>query len=332
MEIYGINLVGINSENGQKLLLTIISIFLIVGLKKFFTFIIWKYYSRKVDKQHVRFWSRQALNLLSAITIVLIFLSIWFDNPTRLATALGLVTAGLAFALQKVVTSFAGYLMIMRGNTFSVGDRITMGGIRGDVIELNFLQTTIMEMGQPPAVQGADPAMWIQGRQFTGRIVTVTNDKIFENPVFNYTREFPFLWEEIRIPIKYDADRKRAEQIILNAVNMHVVEVHKLSENFRESLEIKYHLKTSDMIPKVYYRLTDNWLELSVRFIVPDHRIREIKDNIYRDLLDGLEKNHIEIASATFEIVGLPKIQLENDFMLTRVNQNGADNKGVSIA
>lgn len=315
MEIYGINLVGINSENGQKLLLTIISVFLIVGLKKFLTFIIWKFYSRKADKQHVRFWSRQALNLLSAVTIVLVFLSIWFDNPTRLATALGLVTAGLAFALQKVVTSFAGYLMIMRGNTFSVGDRITMGGIRGDVIELNFLQTTIMEMGQPPSVQGADPAMWVQGRQFTGRIVTVTNDKIFENPVFNYTREFPFLWEEIRIPIKYDADRKRAEQIILNAVNMHVVEVHKLSESFREKLEIKYDLKTSDMIPKVYYRLTDNWLELSVRFIVPEHRIREIKDNIYRELLDGLERENIEIASATFEIVGLPKLQLENGFI-----------------
>ena len=76
-------------------------------------------------------------------------MSLWFDNPANLTTAAGLVTAGLAFALQKVVTAFAGYLVILRGRTFSVGDRIAMGGIRGDVIALTFLQTVIMEMGVP---------------------------------------------------------------------------------------------------------------------------------------------------------------------------------------
>ena len=87
--------------------------------------------------------------------------------------------------------------VVLGGNTFTVGDRITMGGVRGDVIALTFTQTKIMEMGQPPAVQGADPAMWVRSRQFTGRIVTVTNDKVFDEPVYNYTREFPFIWEEI---------------------------------------------------------------------------------------------------------------------------------------
>jgi small-conductance mechanosensitive channel len=75
-----------------------------------------------------------------------------------------LVTAGLAFALQKAVTAVAGYFVILRGNTFNVGDRIVMGGVRGDVIGLSFTQTTIMEMGQPAAVQSADPAMWVQAR------------------------------------------------------------------------------------------------------------------------------------------------------------------------
>ncbi len=68
------------------------------------------------------------------------------------------MTAGLAFALQKVITALAGYLVILRGDTFNVGDRITMGGVRGDVIALGFVRTTIMEMGQPPAVQPAEPA------------------------------------------------------------------------------------------------------------------------------------------------------------------------------
>ena len=123
------------------------------------------------------------------VLLLLGLASIWFDDPTRLTTALGLVTAGLAFALQRVVTALAGYVLILRGKTFNVGDRIVMGGVRGDVIALGFIQTTIMEMGQPPPVQNADPAMWVQGRQYTGRIVTVSNAKMFDEPVFNYTRE-----------------------------------------------------------------------------------------------------------------------------------------------
>ncbi len=309
MEFYGIRLVGINAENGQKLLLTILLIVCIYLIKKSISFIIQKFFNAQ-ENLTLRFWSRQGLNLLSAVVIVLTVLSVWLDNPARLATGLGLVTAGLAFALQKVVTSFAGYLMIMRGNTFSVGERITMGGIRGDVIELNFLQTTIMEMGQPPSVQGADPAMWVRGRQFTGRIVTVTNDKVFENPVYNYTRDFPFIWEEITIPIKYNADRRQAEEILIQSVNKYVEDVHEMSLPLRKNLEGKYGVKTDDLIPKVYFRLTDNWIELAVRFLGPEHGVRDIKDLISRSIISDFDKHKMEIASATFEIVGLPKLQI----------------------
>lgn len=113
---------------------------------------------------------------------------------TDLSTGVGLVTAGLAFALQQVVLSLAAYFVILRGDTFGIGDRITLGGVRGDVVKLGFLKTTIMEMGQPPAVEGADPAIWVHSRQYTGRLVTVTNGAIFNEPVYNYTRDFPFLW------------------------------------------------------------------------------------------------------------------------------------------
>ena len=174
---------------------------------------------RRVDHATVqtRFWTRQAISLVAAIVLILGLLSIWFSDPTRLATALGLMSAGLAFALQQPVTSIASYFVILRGNTFTVGDRISMGGVRGDVMRLGFIQTTIMEMGEPPAVQGADPAVWVKSRQFTGRIVTVSNAKIFAEPVYNYTRDFPFIWEEMAIPITYQADRARVEAIMLEA-------------------------------------------------------------------------------------------------------------------
>lgn len=104
-----------------------------------------------------------------------------------------------------------------------------MGGVRGDVIALDFIQTTIMEMGQPPSVQSAHPAMWVKSRQFTGRIVTVSNDKIFDEPVYNYTRDFPYLWEEISIPITYSTDRERAEQILLECADRHTIQINQMS-------------------------------------------------------------------------------------------------------
>ncbi|HYE33818.1 hypothetical protein [Methylocaldum sp.] len=64
--------------------------------------------------------------------------------------------------------------------------------------------------------------------------------------------------------------------------------------------------------PRVYFRLTDNWLELTVRFIVRDRGIREAKDALSRDILREFEQAGIELASATFEIVGLPPLRIEH--------------------
>ncbi len=259
---------------------------------------------------HAEFWFRQGVNIGTTVLLILGLLSIWFDDPTRLATALGLVTAGLAFALQKVVTAIAGYFVILRGSTFNVGDRITMGGVRGDVIGLGFIQTTIMEMGQPPAVQAADPAMWVKSRQFTGRIVTVSNDKIFDEPVYNYTRDFPYLWEEIAIPITYTTDRNRVEQILLAAARRHTGRFGQASQQAMDAMMARYFMQPTAVEPKVFYRLTDNWLELTVRFLTEDRGVRDVKDAMSREILSELDAAGIGLASATYDIVGLPPIRI----------------------
>lgn len=311
MEILGIRLVGINAENGQKLLLTIVFILIIFILRRGAK-ILTQRLIRGSQNERVRFWTRQAINLASAVLLLLSLISIWFDDPTRLATALGLVSAGLAFALQKVITSLAGYFVILRGKNFNIGDRITMGGVRGDVIALDFIQTTIMEMGQPPSVQSADPAMWVKSRQFTGRIVTVSNDKIFDEPVYNYTRDFPYLWEEISIPITYATDRERAEQILLECADRHTIQINQMSAEALQKMQKRYFIQTADLTPRVYYRITDNWLELTVRFVVTDHSIRNIKDAVSRDILKAFDQAGIGIASATFDIVGFPSLRILN--------------------
>lgn len=309
VEIFGIRLVGVNAENGGKLLFTVGFVVAVVLLSRLLQRVV----SRSVRKRSEQgsFWTRQGIRLGAAIVLAVGLISIWFDDPTRLATALGLITAGLAFALQKAVAAIAGYFIILRGNTFNVGDRITMGGVRGDVIALDFTQTTIMEMGQPPPVQSADPAVWVKSRQYTGRVVTVSNAKIFDEPVYNYTREFPYLWEEMTIPIAYTADREKAETILLDVASERTVSIQSLSDESLHEMRRRYFMSMSDMHPKVYYRLTDNWLELTVRFIAEDRGVRELKDVMSRDILTKLEAAGIGLASATFEIVGLPRLELE---------------------
>jgi small-conductance mechanosensitive channel len=309
MEILGIRLIGVNEESAQKLVLSLAAIAAIFALRAIAVWLVRVLTGRPHNGRAV-FWTRQGASVAAAILVGLALLSIWFDDPQRLTTGLGIFGAGLAFALQRVITALAGYVVIMRGNTFTVGDRITMGGVRGDVIALTFMQTKIMEMGQPPAVQGADPAMWVRSRQFTGRIVTVTNDKVFDEPVYNYTREFPFVWEEITIPIPYRADRQRAETIVLEAVHAHAEALDRRSDPVRSALEKRYFIDLDDTTPRVFYRLTDNWLELTVRFVVRDHGMREIKDAIARTVLARFEADGIEIASATFEVARLPALRV----------------------
>jgi small-conductance mechanosensitive channel len=307
MELLGIKWVGVNPENGTKLLLSFVFIAAVLIIGALLRWLIGLLLQRTdYASVQTRFWSRQGVSLTTAVVLVLGLLSIWFNDPTRLATAFGLITAGLAFALQKVVTAIAGYFVLLRGSTFTVGDRISMGGVRGDVVRLGFIQTTIMEMGQPPSVQSADPAQWVRSRQFTGRIVTVSNSQIFTEPVFNYTRDFPFIWEEMVIPITYKENRERVEAILLEATRRHAVDVDSIASDDLQHLQSTFSVDPVDMVPKVYFRITDNWLELTVRFVVSAHGIREVKDAMSRFIVDEFDKAGIGIASATYDIVGFP--------------------------
>ncbi len=310
MDLFGINWVGVNAENGRKLVLSLVFIAVTLGTGALLRWLI-GVVMKQTDaaSTQTRFWTRQAVSLLTAVVMVLGLLSIWFNDPTRLATAFGLMSAGLAFALQQVITSLASYFVVLRGATFTVGDRISMGGVRGDVLRLGFIQTTIMEMGQPPSVQGADPAMWIRSRQFTGRIVTVSNAKIFSDPVFNYTRDFPFIWEEMVIPITYTENRARVEAILMEAAKRHAVDPQTIAPADQLNLQQRYAIEPLDLGPHVYYRITDNWLELTLRFTVHTHGIRSAKDAMSRYIVEAFDAEGIGIASATYDIVGFPAIE-----------------------
>ncbi len=308
VQIFGVRLIGVSALNGKRLLFTVLLILLLVAARW-----VLRRFSRMAlgrRRGEAEFWRRQGIQVLFTALLLIGLVSIWFSDAARLGSAAAFITAGLAIASQRVITALSGYLIILRGRTFRVGDRIVMGGVRGDVIDLGFFQTTIMEMGEPPAAQGDAPSAWVRGRQYTGRIVTITNDKIFDTPVYNYTREFPFLWEEMKLPIPYNADRRAAEQIILEAARRHTTKIAELGEEALRELERRYFIRQSELHPRVFCLLTDNWVEMSVRFITEEHGIRDIKDRMCREILEGFDQAGISIASGTYQVVGMPELQV----------------------
>jgi len=304
-----VHLVGVDQHSLTKLIYTAVFIAAIV-LLRWVSRILVRAVLRGRSHTRGRFWSRQGINLATAVVVTLGLISIWFDNGLHAAAALGVLTAALAFALQKAVTSVAGYFLILRGDIFSIGDRIVMGGVRGDVIGLGFLRTTILEMGQPAGDDDDSVPVWVQARQYTGRIVTVTNGAVFDEPVYNYSREFPFIWEELHLPVKYDTDRELAERLLLEAVHKHSLTPADVGSGVMQHLRRRYFVPAEEVSlePEVFYRLTSSWIEMAVRFVVPTHDIRRVKSDISRDIADAFAANGIEMASGTYAIVEVPPL------------------------
>jgi small-conductance mechanosensitive channel len=299
--VFGVTLIGATQHNLHKLILTLVFIAIAWAFAWVLRRILKLFIGTRTGTRF-QFWAKQGVSLIVAGILILGIMSIWFDNPARLAAFLGLVGAGVAFALQRVITAVAGYFVILRGKTFNVGDRILMGGVRGDVVGLSFMQTRIMEMGQSPREE-TDKKSWVRSRQFTGRIVTVTNDKVFDEPVFNYTHAFAYIWDEISIPVRYASDYAAAEKCIRDAAARHALSREKIGEEELRRLEQRFGIDVGEINPQVFWRITEDWLELTVRFLGPDHGIRGIKDGMTRDIIAGFQKTGVLIGATRQQAV-----------------------------
>jgi small-conductance mechanosensitive channel len=243
-----------------------------------------KYYTRKA--------SHYVVGVLAAISLGIL----WRPFAGQLGLVLGLTTAGLAFAMQEVIGSIAGWFNIVSGSIFRVGDRVQIGGVRGDVIDVTPLRTKVMEIGSE-----SDDDLWIKGRQYTGRVVAVSNKATFTEPVSNYSAAFDYIWEEIAIPIAYYSDWHAAEQILHEETNL-ISELQGAQEAIQSMLH-RYPLGRTEIEPRVFVRATDNYLEMSARFIVPVRESRVRKDTLTRRVLERFEEAGIEVGTQTTEIV-----------------------------
>ncbi len=252
---------------------------------------------RYVHSADVRYRARKGITFLGYLAGFL-FLTVVFRNQLgSLTVAFGVAGAGIAFALQEVITSAAGWVAIATGGFYNSGDRVQLGGIRGDVIDIGLLRTTLMECGQ-----------WVEADLYTGRIVRIANSFVFKEPVFNYSADFPFVWDELKLPVKYGTDHRLARDILFRVAREIVGQYSDEATKAWRDVAKRYLIEEASVQPAVTLTANDNWIELTLRYIV-DYRLRRAtKDRLFTRLLDEIDATggRVGIASTTFQLVDPP--------------------------
>ena len=257
---------------------------------------------RYVADVDTRYRVRKFVTFLGYLISVGVVVTIFSDRLAGLTVALGVAGAGIAFALQEVIASVAGWVAASFGGFYSIGDRVQLGGIKGDVIDIGVLRTTLMELGQ-----------WVNGDLYTGRIVRVANSFIFKEPVYNYSADFPFLWDEITLPVRYGSNweytRKVLQQVVTEICGDYATE----SRTAWQEAITKYRLEEARIEPMITLVANDNWIEFTARYIVDYRKRRFVKDRLFTRFLEEVDKssNQIRLASATFELVNLPRLDIK---------------------
>jgi small-conductance mechanosensitive channel len=258
---------------------------------------------KRLPDTSFRYKSQKGIEIVGYILIILLSVSYFTGNIKDFTLAIGLLTAGITITLQELILSIAGSFYIFLIKVYKPGDRIEINGIKGDVIDVDSIYTTMMEIGE-----------WVSSDNYSGRIVKLSNSFVFKGAIYNYSQDFPFVWDEFNLPIRYGSDVDLAKKIVIDIASETLSEYVKESmANWNEVVK-KYYIEDAVVDPTLAITMTDNWIQFNIRYIV-DYKKRRYTKNLLNEkigkaILDT--KGKVMLASATFEIVSIPTINLEN--------------------
>jgi len=199
-----------------------------------------------------------------------------------------------------VVGAIAGWFNILSGRIYRVGDRVEIAGVHGDVIDVSLLRTKLLEFGSDQPADSDRSSSWVHGRQYTGRIIVLSNKSTFTEPVFNSSGALGFVWEEVTIPVSFGGDWELAERILREEAA--AISAGETAERAIRDLEQRYPVPQTEIEPRVFVSATDNYIELAARFVVPVREARTRKSTMVKKLLRRFEASGIEVASATMDV------------------------------
>lgn len=199
-----------------------------------------------------------------AIFLVIFFTVLSFTGTTTVGITAGLLTAALGWALQRPITGIAGWLMIIITEPFKIGDRIIIGGVKGDVINITLTHIHLHEFGG--TASGEDPS---------GRIILVPNSIIFEQNIINYTSTDEFVLDEVVFTVTYDSNIDMAREISIKAAE-------KITQNILDKVPAK---------PTVRINFQPSGIDIRVRYYVQASKRTKINSEITEEIFKQISKN-----------------------------------------
>ena len=240
------------------------------------------YLINQIENKASRYNLIRVLNLLTFLAIVVIILTLLSASWYTALVSLGVLSLILGFALQTPITSLIGWMYLLIRQPYKVGDRIEIGGARGDVIDVSYLDTTLWEFGGP----------YLSTQHPSGRIIKFPNSHVLNETVYNYSWPlFPYVWNEIKLNVAYESDLEFVAQTMKEVVEeelgeqmMNLVGVYRelLKRTPVDELQIQER-------PVVHFRPSENtWLEAMVRYLVHPKESGRVKTQIIKKLLDRM--------------------------------------------
>jgi small-conductance mechanosensitive channel len=259
------------SPQKSRLLATVI-VFTVFWLIRLIAF---RMLYRRVQDTRALYQWRKAIGYATTILAIVIIGGIWVQGFQSISMFLGLLTAGLAVALQDPIVNLAGWLFIIVRRPFDVGDRIQIGEHRGDVIDIRIFQFSLMEVGN-----------WVDADQSTGRVIHIPNGKIFREAQANYSKGFQYIWNEIPILVTFESDWKKAKTILAAIAQRHAEHIStKAEEKLRQAAK-NFMIMYSRLTPIVYTSVADCGVLLTIRYLCEPRNRRGTTQEIWEDILE----------------------------------------------
>jgi len=238
--------------------------------------------------------ARKAVVYVATAIALIVLPLIWLPYLTiNWSMIVSVTAAGLVIALSDAILSIAGWLFVLVRRPYSVGDRIKIGKVTGDVIDIRLFQTTLLEVGE-----------WVSGEQSTFRLAHLPNNALFREPIWNYTSGFSFIWDELGVTVTFESDWDKARQIMIDRATKGAGEIQRRVESALKQLTKKYPIKYPTLTPTVYVKIVDNGVKLTLRYLTDARRRRTTCDELSRGILQDFDAQaDVNFAYPTYRIV-----------------------------
>ncbi len=262
----------LDSEFNRRLVSSLV-IFLILWVIRIF---INKIVKHQTKDFRIRYnWRKSSLYVAVFLGIILIG-RLWIQGFQPILAFMGIVAAALTITQKEAILNGSGFIFILWRDLFIIGDRIEICEKKGDVIGIGIFYFTIMEVGN-----------WVNSEQSTGRLIKVPNSLVLTNPISNYTRSFPFIWDEITTILTFDSNWQKARNIMQEVAE-------EQTGNLQEKIEKALKAAADKMIlfhhlrPKVYVEPVSQspaGIHLTLRYLCEPRKRRDMENSIWEAIL-----------------------------------------------